>query len=406
VSARSCWNAGGRLAVVAAAGLALLVAWFVAVPAARADPSQCVEFPEGQGSESVDAYYQPADVDRAVASLARTGRGVTTGVIGISNRGRPIHSVRVGEGDRVVFLQAGIHANEPTGTSALLELLKTLTNSSRRSEEIRNALTIVAIPQLNPDGSAWYQRENDQTWDETVAMFPQLAGAPRAFYHALPGPRFWSDPRVAGFDLNRDFNPDFGYVPRPEHLPGGGGVRGMYLTPESRASRDLYASLEREFGLVDVFVDLHNQAPCNTFDDGDPDTPDLRTPMSISAQFLRDPAAHGAGTTYPRYDYDASRRANVAAWEGTKRGGSTFSGVTRYPQNLDLAGSANSSYQLRGSASVLMEAGRQRHANPQWSHGFVVEVHKLAMLGIIDALVDGTFDDIDPARYEQIPIRF
>ena len=52
-----------------------------------------------------------------------------------------------------------------------------------------------------------------------------------------------------------------------------------------------------------------------------------------------------------------------------------------------------------------MEAGRQRHANPQWRHGFVVRVHELAMRGIVDSLVDGTFDVIDPARYEQIPIR-
>ena len=390
------------LGLLVAGVLALLLA---ATPTANAQPAQCVEFPEDQGSESVEAYYQPEDVDKAVEKLARTGHGVSTDVIGLSNRGRPIHSVRLGTGDKVVFLEAGIHGNEPTGTTALIHLLENLSNGSQRSSEIQDAITIVAIPQLNADGAHWYQRENDQSWDETVAMFPQLEGRPPAFYHSLPGPRFWSDPRVAGFDLNRDFNPDFGYVPQPGHLPGSGGVRGMYLTPEARASRDLYAALEQEFGLVDVFVDLHNQAPCNSFDDGDADTPDLHTPMSISAQFLRDPAAHGAGTTYPNFDLDASWRANVAAWEGTRRGGSTFSGVTRYPQNLNLAGSANSAYQLRGSASVLMEAGRQRHANPQWRHGFVAKVHELAMMGIIDALVDGTFGAIDPDRYLEIPIR-
>lgn len=400
---------GARFATVGAGllALALLASLQVALsPSAQAQPSECNEFPEGQGSESVEAYYQPEDIDRFVARLAQTGHGVSTDVIGVSNRGRPIHSVRVGEGDRVVLLQGGIHANEPTGTIALVNLLTRVSGNSERAREIREAVTIVAIPQLNPDGAHWYQRENDQTWEEVVEEFPQLEGASApAFNYDLPGPRFWSDPRVPGFDLNRDFNPDFDYVPQPEHFPGSGGVRGWYITPEARASRDLYAALEREFGIVDVFVDLHNQAPCNTFDDGDPDTPDLHTPLSISAQFLRDPEAHGAGTIYPNFDRDASRRANVAAWEGTQRGGSTFSGVTRYPQDLNLAGSVNSAYQLRGSASVLMEAGRQRHANPEWRHGFIAEVHELAMMGIIDALVDGTFDDIDPDRYEDIPIR-
>lgn len=386
-----------------AAWLGALALLLAVAPAARAE--QCVEFEEDQGGHSFDAYYQPAEVDREVARLGRRP-GVETAVIGRSNRGRPIHAVRLGEGDRVVLVQAGIHGNELTGTTALMHLLGRITGHSRRAREIRRALTIVAIPMLNVDGAAWYQRENDQTWAETVGMFPQLEGREPAFYRDLPGPRFWGDPRVEGFDLNRDFNPDFDYVPQPEHLPGSGGERGLSLTPESRASRGLYAALEREFGLVDVFVDLHNQAPCNVFDhDADPATPDRYTPMSISAQFLRDPAAHGAGTTYPRFDYDASRRANVAAWLGTQAAGRPFSDVTRYPQDLDLAGSANSSYQLRGSASVLMEAGRQRHANPEWRLGFIARVHEMAVRGIIDSLVDGTFDRIDPEDYERIPIR-
>jgi hypothetical protein len=392
-----------RIGVLGASVLLAVGAWAPGAHAQRLGP--CIEYAEDEGDHSFDAYYQPEEVDRAVAKLAGH-KQFTTSVIGLSNRGRPIHAVRTGHGRQVLFVQAGIHANELTGTTAVMNLLKSMTNESRRNRTIRERLTIVAIPMLNPDGAHWYQRENDQTWAETQARFPQLAGRPPAFYHDLPGPRFWSDPRVDGFDLNRDFNPDFGYVPQPEHLPGSGGVRGMYLTPESRASQRLYASLEREFGLVDVFVDLHNQAPCNTFDhDGDPATPDRYTPMSISAQFLRDPAAHGAGTTYPRFDYDASRRANVAAWLGTQAAGSPASDVTRYPQNLDLAGSANSSYQLRGSASVLMEAGRQRHANPEWRLDFIAHVHELAVRGIIDSLVDGTLDDIDPERYERIPVR-
>ena len=195
-------------------------------------------------------------------------------------------------------------------------------------------------------------------------------------------------------------------MPQPEHLPGNGNVRGMNLTLESRSSQRLYAALEREFGTVDVFVDLHNQAPCNTFDhDGEEATPDRFTPMSISAQFLRDPAAHGAGTTYPKFDYDASRRATVAAWLGTQAAGRPASDVTRYPQNLNLAGSANSAYQLRGSASVLMEAGRQRHANPEWRLDFIASVHEMAVRGIIESAADGSLDRIDPERYERIPIR-
>ena len=393
-----------RPAAIGAGALALLVLVLL-----WAGPREAAAWPankqcptENGGSTSVEGYISPEEVDKAVATLGRTGNA-TTSVIGHSYRGRPIHEVRLGEGDEVVFVQAGIHGNEPTGTKGLLNLLTTLSNNSVRSQEIREAVTIVAVPQLNPDGMHWYQRNNSQTWEETVADFPQLAAAPApAFNYELPGPRFWADPRVPGYDVNRDFNPDFGYVPQASHFPGSGSVRGWYITPESRASRDLYASLEQEFGTVDVFIDLHNQAPCST---GGPDMPDDLTPMSISAKFLRNPAAHGAGTTYPKFDYDASRRASVIAWEAVMRGASTWSKVTRYPQDLDLAGSALSAYSLHGSAVLLMEAGRQRNLNPQKHNGFTAKLHEMAVSGVIDAVADGTFDSVDPERYEDIPIR-
>jgi hypothetical protein len=400
----------GVVMLVGALLAALLVSLSTAAPTVAKKPPQddlldCVEYAEHEGDHEFDDYYQPWEVDRAVRKLGQFPR-TTVSTIGVSNRGRPIHAVRMGTGERVVFVQAGIHANELTGTTAVLNLLKGMSNNSKHTRRILDEITLVVVPMLNPDGAVHYQRENDQTWAETVAFFPQLLGAPEAFHYSTPGPRFWGDPRVSGFDLNRDFNPDFDYVPQPEHLPGNGNVRGLNLTLESRASERLYAALEREFGTVDVFVDLHNQAPCNTFDhDGDESTPDRFTPMSISAQFLRDPAAHGAGTTYPKFDYDASRQATVAAWLGTQAAGRPASDVTRYPQNLNLAGSANGTYQLRGSASVLMEAGRQRHANPEWRLDFIASVHEMAVRGIIEKVADGSLWAIDPERYEDIPVR-
>lgn len=365
----------------------------------------CEEFPESQGNRDFSAYYQPPEVDAAVRSLAAVD-GVRTEVIGQSLRGRPIHAVRVGTGERVVFVQAGIHGNEATGTIAVLNLLGELSDDSDRSRQIRDAVTVVGVPMLNPDGGAFYQRANDQSWEATVALFPQLAGAPEAFYHSLPGPRFWGDPRAAGYDVNRDFNPDFTYEPQPEDLPGISSATGMYLTAEAQASRDLYAALQNEFGLVDVFIDLHNQAPCNTFDhDGDPDTPHRYTPMSISAQMLRDPVSHGAGTLYPDFDADASARANSAAWLALQELGAPYANITRYPQNLDLAGSAVAAYQLHGSAGVLMEASRQRNSTPDWRIDFLVEVQQRAIRGIIDALADDALGSIDPELYDSIPVR-
>ena len=365
----------------------------------------CIEYAEGSGNTEFDDYWQPHEIDRAVRKL---GREFKTSVIGLSNRGRPIYSVRTGHGRKVVFIQAGIHANELTGTTAVMNLLEDLDSNSRRNREIRDQVTLVFIPMLNVDGAVHYQRENDQTWAETQQRFPQLAGRPPAFYHQEPGPRFWGDPRVAGFDLNRDFNPNFNYVPQPEHLPGNGGVRGLNLTRESKASQGLYASLEREFRTVDVFVDLHNQAPCNSYDhDGDATH---AWPLHADVDLRAVPAEPGGARR--RDDVPEVRLRRLAARErrrlarALRRAAARRHEVTRYPQNLDLAGSANGSYQLHGSASVLMEAGRQRHANPEWNLSFIAKVHELAVRGIIDSVTDRWMDRIDPNRYEQIPIRY
>ncbi len=149
---------------------------------------------------------------------------------------------------------------------------------------------------------------------------------------------------VPGFDVNRDFNPDLDYVPLPEDFPGNSADTGWYITPEAQTVRDVYAGLEDEFGIVDYFVDLHNQWPCYAQEG----TGDM-SPLSISARFIADPAEFG---DWPNFDYDASRRANVAVYDALQaHGESAFGDLTLYPQDTNLP----------GTALGLVRAARQRH---------------------------------------------
>lgn len=177
-----------------------------------------------------------------------------------SNQGRPIWSARVGDGDTVVLVQSQIHGNEPHGTIALINTLNELGNNSARSQRIREEITLVAIPRLNQDGGEVPRRQNLMSWDDIIALHPQLQGVP-------PNPGAWYHSNsiggtIGGMDVNRDFNPDLNYEPVASDLPGTSDSVGFYLSPEARTVRDVYKSLEQEFGLVDVFVDLHGQAVC------------------------------------------------------------------------------------------------------------------------------------------------
>ncbi|MFA9429012.1 PA domain-containing protein [Egicoccus sp. AB-alg2] len=517
-----------RLAVLVAAVVALVAGMApLATPPAEAWPfdSFCSN---QQGGPPYDGFLSHEQVIQRLHQIARSSQGtVAVEAAGTTTGGREIHVARVGHGDTVMLVQSEIHGNEKHGTTALLNLLATLGNNSKASREIREAITFVAIPMLNADGGAVPRRQNVMSWAQIQARHPQLAGVP-----ANPG-AWYHNNNLGGMDLNRDFNPDLDYEPVAADLPGNSAGVGFYLSPESRTVRDVYRSLEQEFGRVDIFVDLHNQAACygnglpdlveidapspaaGTYDaaganfgpeadavgirgdivlvDGggpnptegcgalsdfpagaialidrgtcpftqkvanaqaagavavvianntaatpttmggtdasitipavqitqaagqtiraglpatgrvadNPDS-DFYTPLSISARFIDDPAAHG---DWPNFDYDASRRVNVAVFDALQRGNSPFGKVTLYPQNTNLPGTALGSFALRGSAVILFETSGQTQQLGQKRMGMLVKQVEVGVRGIVDAAADGSLHEIDPGRYDQIPLR-
>ncbi|WP_204289993.1 M14 family zinc carboxypeptidase [Micromonospora gifhornensis] len=341
------------------------------------------------GGKSVQGFISHEELRRSLQQIEHTSKGkVQVDVAGYSNQGREIWTARVGEGDTVVLVQSQIHGNEMHGTAAVLDALRTLGNNSKRSEEIRKAVTIVAIPKLNPDGSEADIRQNQRTWSDVVADFPQLADARTAWNY---------NTRVGGFDVNRDFNPNLDYVPQAAHFPGNSASTGWYITPEAQTARDVYRALEQEFGTVDIFADLHNQAACYTGEGMDD-----YTTLSISGRFIDNPAQHG---NWPKFNYDASRRVNVAVYDALQSGNSPQSKVTLYPQNTNLPGTALGSFALRGSATILFETRGQTQSWGQKQHGMLTKQVEDGLFGIFNAITDGTLDTIDPERYELIPER-
>jgi len=86
---------------------------------------------------------------------------------GRSFEGRPIHLMTVGTGPRKVLLWARMHGDEPSATPALLDLADHLL--SRRDDpsarRILEAVTLLMVPMLNPDGAERYERRNAQGID-------------------------------------------------------------------------------------------------------------------------------------------------------------------------------------------------------------------------------------------------
>ncbi|MGZ5431116.1 MAG: M14 family zinc carboxypeptidase, partial [Thermoanaerobaculia bacterium] len=86
---------------------------------------------------------------------------------GVSSEGRPIPLLLVGEGPTTVLLWSQMHGDEPTATSALLDILEHLGRTQRTpdTEQLLSRLRLAIIPMLNPDGAARTRRTNAQGID-------------------------------------------------------------------------------------------------------------------------------------------------------------------------------------------------------------------------------------------------
>ena len=83
-----------------------------------------------------------------------------TNIIGSSVDGRNIYGITIGSGDKVIFLDANIHAAEVSTTLVLTKFLVDIVNEYEiGNEEVKEALKgvkIAAIPCINPDGYEIY----------------------------------------------------------------------------------------------------------------------------------------------------------------------------------------------------------------------------------------------------------
>ena len=87
--------------------------------------------------------------------------------VGRSYENREIYQIEWGKGATRVFLWSQMHGDEPTATPALVDLFAYLQKNRDKKwvKEIENAITIRAVPMLNPDGAELYQRRSSQSID-------------------------------------------------------------------------------------------------------------------------------------------------------------------------------------------------------------------------------------------------
>ena len=108
-------------------------------------------------------------------SVDRLSKRVEVDVIGHTNKGRPLHLVRLGyprpdrhaaSSEPTILFVCSQHGNEPAGREACLKLLRDLafTDDDALLDQLRKQ-RIFFVPSANPDGSAANTRENSKGID-------------------------------------------------------------------------------------------------------------------------------------------------------------------------------------------------------------------------------------------------
>ena len=106
-----------------------------------------------------------ADLKKYLEKLKQAGIKVEQ--VGLSGESREIYQVEWGKGKTRVFMWSQMHGDEPTATSALMDMFYFLQQNKNLKwvAELEKAVTIRAVPMLNPDGQERFQRRNAQSID-------------------------------------------------------------------------------------------------------------------------------------------------------------------------------------------------------------------------------------------------
>jgi hypothetical protein len=144
----------------------LLLVFFMPVRASAQTARDFAEFwDKTHISKLPPSQVRHRDLQNYLEQLKKLGLKVEE--VGRSYGNREIYQIEFGRGATRVFMWSQMHGDEPTATSAVVDLLAFLQTNRDKNwvKEIEEKLTIRVVPMLNPDGAELYQRRNLQGID-------------------------------------------------------------------------------------------------------------------------------------------------------------------------------------------------------------------------------------------------
>lgn len=304
-----------------------------------------------QGFRSNDQLYSD------LAALDASYDTLSLSQVGESVEGRPLYSATVGEGNRKLMIVTQQHGDEPTGTEAAMHLLEWLSGDSEAAQALREQVTVTVMPRVNPDG---FER-----WEGLVAgeLDPDTTIDPRR--------------NAEDIDLNRTWDSSE--------------VIDASLIPETIAVKSVAEAFKPE-----LILDYHNQ---NNYisASGELETLSILWPTN-------DNVAPAITAT--------AQQAAVALSQGLED--FDYGYLSLFPGG-DTPQIARNGIAIDGTPALLIEQRGLEEFGLKAFDGLALDFDAvssalvlegvLSMLGVIEAMGQGSFDSIDPNLATLIPGR-
>ncbi|MBU8915140.1 hypothetical protein BGM25_03650 [Bacillus sp. FJAT-29953] len=379
---------------------------------------------QDQQNLSFEGLMSNEQLEAKLKQLVQASKGkVQLSQFGTSNDGYPLYVAKLGDNNpnkKRVLVYTQIHGNEPLGTEAAVELIQKLSAGGKEAGQILDKLNIWFVPRINPDGTAnqyegkpYPTRYSHQTFDPVKLGLPEGTKAPW-YYNAIGSERAVNNNGsvvygIPGFDLNRDFNPNYDFDVNEEikkdpqkvaailnsSSTNNGSQAALVFSPETRA----LTKLVKEFD-PDVAIDIHHRG-FNRLSEEDSRSVSIQLLGLFTTKPYTDPFSGRTYTVDPAVE-TLSKKVNAVAYESLQRGNSSFGAIQKYPQ-VNYPGSGLGAIQLNGTATMLIEIKGQTQTLGQKQNGMLKETAKVPVMAVLNSLADGSIENVDPAVYDAIP---
>ena len=292
----------------------------------------------------------------------------------MSNTGRDIPVVTIGDGPTGLMIIAQQHGNEYVVSEAMIELIRDLSGNSASDRAARDALTVTIVPRVNVDGFDADVQDifgNTPPWRQNYD--PSCTVSPCDPFYA----------RGRGYDINRYHS----YTPNPFDHPYLPGDDNLNPVPESIAMRLLYEQYQPE-----IVIDFHHQGSYVDAD-GRLITGSTMWPNAVDT-------ADELGIR-PEFEAAITLSKQVVSTMVTELSQYGYANITRYP-GTETPGIARNAYGLLGSGSVLFE---MRGGIYTQSNGYITKTAYQAAKAVVEAAADGSLFTASTAPADNLPDR-